>query len=426
MSEDDLDRRAFLFGGSIAIVGAALASAPEASEAQAPTRRAARTASRLEVPNGRTLPFREISGVKVFHLVAEPLQNEFAPGLSAECWGYNGSTPGPVIEATEGDRVRIYVTNRLPEPTTTHWHGLFLPSGMDGVGGLNQPYIQPGQTFRYEFDMTRPGTFMYHSHYDEMTQIALGAVGMIVVHPRAARPPRADRDFVIMLHEWAIPAGARRPNPLAMSDFNVLTMNGKCFPATEPLVVERGERVRIRFGNLGPMDHHPIHLHGYAFRTVATDGGPIPESAQWPETTVLVPVGATRDVELVANEPGDWAMHCHMTHHIMNQMGHDAPNTTGVDSREIDRRMGALVPGYMTMGQRGMGGMADMRMPVPPNSIPMLAGPGPYGAIDMGGMFTLLKVRDRAHRDAEWYDPPPDTLVREASDEELRRDGIET
>lgn len=426
MNEDDLDRRAFLLGGSIAIVGAALVSEPSEGEAQTRARAGASPTSRLEVPNGRTLPFREISGVKVFHLVAEPVQNEFAPGLTAECWGYNGSTPGPVIEATEGDRVRIYVTNRLPEPTTTHWHGLFVPSGMDGVGGLNQPYIQPGQTFRYELDMTRPGTFMYHSHYDEMTQIALGAVGMIVVHPRAARAARADRDFVIMLHEWAIPPGARRPNPLAMSDFNVLTMNGKCFPATEPLMVEQGERVRIRFGNLGPMDHHPIHLHGYAFRTVATDGGPIPESAQWPETTVLVPVGATRDVELVANEPGDWAMHCHMTHHIMNQMGHDAPNTTGVDSREIDRRMGALVPGYMTMGQRGMGGMADMGMPVPPNSIPMLAGPGPYGAIDMGGMFTILKVRDRAHRGAEWYEPPPGTLVREASDEELRRDGIET
>ncbi|MGE0788843.1 MAG: multicopper oxidase family protein [Sandaracinaceae bacterium] len=425
MSDDEeeprLDRRAFLAGGSVALAGAALASAGEAEAQQ----RSSSGPSTLIVPNGSVLPFQRSGDTKVFHLRAEVFENRFTENLVAECWGYNGSTPGPVIEATDGDRLRIYVTNRLREPTTVHWHGLFVPSGMDGVGGLTQPYIQPGQTYRYELTMNRPGTFMYHSHYDEMTQIALGAVGMIVVHPRAPRGPRPDKQFVLMLHEWTIPIGARRPNPLAMNDFNVLTINGKCFPATDPLVVERGERVRIRFGNLGPMDHHPIHLHGYAWKIVATDGGEIAPSAQWPETTVLVPVGSTRDVEFVANEPGDWAMHCHMTHHIMNQMGHDFPNVTGLRPDEIDARMQAIVPGYMTMGHRGMGGMASMGMPVPDNSIPMVGGPGPYGEIDMGGMFTILKVRERGQRDVEWYAPPDGTLAREATEAELREDGIE-
>ncbi|MEP6865240.1 MAG: multicopper oxidase domain-containing protein, partial [Deltaproteobacteria bacterium] len=121
------------------------------------------------VPDGHTLPFTTRGGVKIFHLVAEPLRHQFAPGLDIEAWGYNGSTPGPVIEAVVGDRVRIYVTNKLPEPTTVHWHGVVVPNGMDGVGGLTQDLIKPGKTFKYEFTFTKPGTFMYHPHFDEMT-----------------------------------------------------------------------------------------------------------------------------------------------------------------------------------------------------------------------------------------------------------------
>jgi FtsP/CotA-like multicopper oxidase with cupredoxin domain len=206
---------------------------------------------------------------------------------------------------------------------------------MDGVSGLNQRPIPPGETWVYEFTLRHPGTFMYHSHFDEMTQIALGAVGMIVVHPRQARGPRVDRDFVLMAHEWKIEAGARRPDPNAMNDFNVLTFNGKAFPSTEPLLVGKGERVRIRLGNLGPMDHHPIHIHGLWFHVTATDGGYVPASAQRPETTVLVPVGATRVIEFVPPESGDWAMHCHMTHHVMMQMAHGLPNMVGMDPRVL-------------------------------------------------------------------------------------------
>ena len=377
------------------------------------------------VPDGHTLPFEKRAGVKVFHLIADTFEHEFAPGLKIEAWGYNGSTPGPLIEAVVGDRVRIYVTNKLPEPTTVHWHGLPVPNGMDGVGGLTQTYIAPGKTYKYELTLTKPGTFMYHPHFDEMTQIAFGMVGMIVVHPREPEPRRV-RDFSLMLHEWKVPIGAARPDPLAMNDFNVLTFNSKVFPATTPLAVEQGDLVRIRLGNLGPMDHHPIHLHGFAFDVVETDGGQVPRSARSPETTVLVPVGSVRVIEFVADAPGDWALHCHMTHHVMNQMGHEATNLVGVDTQGVGDALGKLVPGAMAMGQTGMGDMMMMR--TPRNSISMLGGKGPFDEIDMGGMFTIVKVRKHltAETAAGWYEHPAGTVADLATDADLARDNIKT
>jgi len=379
-------------------------------------------------PGGSTLPFKVVDGVKVFQLVAEEVEHEFAPGLKARCWGYNGRVHGPTIEAVEGDRVRVYVTNKLPAPTTVHWHGVFLPNGMDGVGGLTQRSIPPGETFKYEWTFRQHGTLMYHSHHDEMTQMALGLMGMIVVHPR--RPSagyRVDRDYVLLLSEWFIKPGTRRPDPTKMSDFNLLTMNAKAFPATTPLVCKRGDRVRIRFGNLSAMDHHPIHLHGHYFKVVATDGGPLPLSAQYPESTVLVPVGSTRDIELVADSLGDWPLHCHMTHHVMNQMGHDVPNMIGVKPGGLDARTRPLLPGYMTMGETGMGDMGEMGMAVPENSIPMLGGKGPFGGITMGGMFTIMKVRDTLadpHADPGNYQHPAGTVAERATAADLARDGI--
>lgn len=378
-------------------------------------------------PNGAALPWKVVDGVKVFHLVAEEVNHEFAPGLKAYCWGYNGRVHGPTIEAVEGDRVRIYVTNKLKAPTTVHWHGVYLPNGMDGVGGLNQAAIQPGETFKYEWTFRQHGTFMYHSHHDEMTQMAMGMLGMIVVHPRnPSAAYRVDRDFAIMLSEWMIRLGTRRPDPNAMSDFNVLTMNARAYPGTAPLVCKKGDRVRIRFGNLSAMDHHPIHLHGHYFKIVATDGGAIPLSAQWPETTVLVPTGSTRDVELVADAPGDWAMHCHMTHHVMNQMGHGTPNMIGVKQGKLDAKVQKLLPGYMTMGQDGMGDMGAMGMPVPKNSIAMVGARGPFDYITMGGMFTVLKVREvlKSYEDPGWYRQPEGTRAVAAAAAELARDGI--
>ena len=443
MSNDDLSRRDLLRTSAVA-AGATLLAArgvahaqhehhqptpppkpkPTPSPKRSPTPKPSPTpvGSTVVTPNGRSLPWRMVGGVKVFHLIAERVHHVFAPGLEAECWGYNGATSGPTIEAVEGDRVRFYVTNKLPEATSVHWHGVILPNGMDGVSGLTQKRIEPGETCRYEFTFTRPGTFMYHPHFDEMTQIALGMVGMIVVHPRRGR--RADRDYALMLHEWKLDPGLRRPDPLAMSDFNLLTFNSVAFPATQPMVARVGDRVRIRLGNLGPMDHHPIHIHGHAFRVVETDGGPVPRAAQHPETSILVPVGAVRVIEFVADNPGDWPFHCHMTHHVMNQMGHASPNMVGADLRgvEVDRS----VPGAMLMGSAGMGDMADMKMPAPANSIPMQGTPGPFGSIDMGGMFTMVKVRERLDGagDPGWYRHPDGTVARPATNAELEADGI--
>ncbi|MFO0614104.1 MAG: copper oxidase [Polyangiaceae bacterium] len=378
-------------------------------------------------PNGESLPFKVVDGVKVYHLVAEEVTHEFAPGLTAKCWGYNGRVHGPTLEAVEGDRVRVYVTNRLPEPTTVHWHGVYLPNGMDGTGGLTQKVIQPGATFKYEWTFRQSGTLMYHPHHDEMTQMALGMMGLVVVHPRnPSADAKVDRDFALLVGEWSVPIGAARPNPLAMSDFNLATINAKCWPATAPLVVKTGERVRIRIGNLSAMDHHPIHLHGYHFKVVATDGGAIPTAGQWRETTVLVPTGSTRDIQFVADAPGDWAMHCHMTHHVMNQMGHDVPNMTGVDPKKVDAITQRAVPGYMSMGQNGMGDMADMKMPSPSNTLGMAGSAGPFDTITMGGMFTVLKVRDgiTSYDDPGWYAHPAGSVATEATADDLARDGV--
>ncbi len=365
--------------------------------------------------NGSVLPYRMMDGVKEFHLTAEAFDQEFAPGMSVKCWGYNGATPGPMIEAVEGDRVRILVTNHLPEHTTIHWHGILLPCGMDGVGGLTQPHIGPGETYAYEFTLRQHGTFMYHPHADEMVQMAVGMMGMFVVHPKNPAGPLPDRDYAIMLHEWAIHPGTYRPDPAVMLDFNIFTMNGKVFPAIHPLVAAVGDRVRIRLGNLS-MNQHPMHLHGYHFRTVATDGGSIPDSAQWPQTTVPVPVGSTRDIEFVANEPGDWAFHCHKSHHTMNAMGHDIPNLLGADQTGVEEDIRRLVPGYMAMSRDGMADMQRMarHMPGPENTLPMMTGDGQFGPIEMGGMFTVLKVREKlgAAGDPGPYDFPPATLAK--------------
>ncbi len=444
--DDEVSRRTLLVNGGV-VAGAAAIAGLQATSAEAagpvglpvqsalgafnPTAMAPGVPNRdympVVVPNGTKCPWKIVKGVKIFHLVTEEFEHEFAPGLKAICWGYNKQVNGPVLEMVEGDHVRIYVTNRLIAPTTVHWHGFLLPNGMDGVGGLTQKPIPPGETYRYEFVVAQHGTLMFHSHHDEMTQMALGMTGMVVVHPR--RPQgRVDRDFALLVHEWRIDPGAKRPNPNEMTDFNVLTINGKAFPGTAPLVVKTGQKVRIRIGNLGAMDHHPIHIHGLAFRVTETDGGQVPLSAQRPETTVLVAVGQTRTIELVPLIPGDWALHCHMTHHVMNQMGHGLPNMIGIDPSQLDAKVQRVLPGYMTMGQDGMGDMGDMGMPVPPNSIPMVGASGKHGYITMGGMYTNLKVRDQltTYEDPGWYEAPSGTLATTASAADLARDSVDT
>src|SRR5574338_1339867 len=327
--------------------------------------------------NGWSLPWRMNNGWKEFHLVSEPVRRQLAPGMTAHLWGYNGQSPGPTLEFVEGDKVRIFVTNRLPEHTTIHWHGMLVPNGMDGVGGLTQPHIKPDQTFVCEFAIRKSGTFMYHPHADEMVQMAMGMMGFIVVHPRDPGQHRVDRDSVFLMSSYDIDPGSYLPKVMTMTDFNLWTWNSRVFPGIDPLVVRRGDRVRVRIGNL-TMTNHPIHMHGYHFEVTGTDGGWIPESARIPEVTTDVPVGAMRAFELIADEPGDWALHCHKSHHTMNAMGHNVKTFIGVQQRDLTKAIRKLMPDYMPMGSAGMAEMGSMEMPMPDNTLPMMTGFGQF------------------------------------------------
>ncbi|MBY0453738.1 MAG: copper oxidase [Burkholderiaceae bacterium] len=364
--------------------------------------------------NGWTAPWRMNAGTKEFHLVAEPVVREVAPGLKVNMWGYNGQSPGPTIEVVEGDRVRIFVTNRLPEHTTIHWHGQRLPNGMDGVGGLTQPQIAPGKTFVYEFVARRPGSFMYHPHADEMVQMAMGMMGLWITHPRGQHPHIApvQRDYAFLLNAFDVEPGSLTPKINTMTEFNLWAWNSRVFPAISPLVARRGDRVRIRVGNL-TMTNHPIHLHGHEFEVTGTDGGVVPPSARWPEVTTDVGVGQMRQIELIADEPGDWALHCHKSHHTMGAMGHGVPTMLGVEQHDLVEKIQKIVPDYMAMGEHGMADMGAMSMPLPANTHPMMTGTGPFGPLEMGGMFTTLKVRAglaaNDYRDPGNYTQPPGT-----------------
>jgi manganese oxidase len=366
--------------------------------------------------NGWSLPWRMNAGVKEFHLVAEPVVRELAPGMKANLWGYNGQSPGPTIEVVEGDRIRVFVTNRLPEHTTIHWHGQRLPNGMDGVGGLNQPQIRPGKTYVYEFVARRAGTFMYHPHADEMVQMAMGMMGLWITHPRDPKTMPVDRDFAFLLSAYDIDPGSFVPKVSTMLDFNLFTFNSRVFPGIDSMACRIGDRVRIRIGNL-TMTNHPIHLHGHEFVVAGTDGGWTPSGSRWPEVTTDVGVGQMRAIEFDATEPGDWAFHCHKSHHTMNAMGHNVPTMIGVDHRDVVQRIQKLVPDYMVMGERGMADMAEMEMPLPDNTLPMMSGQGPFGAVEMGGMFTVVKVRadqkSGDFSDPGWYAHPGGTVAYE-------------
>jgi FtsP/CotA-like multicopper oxidase with cupredoxin domain len=412
----DKGRREFIGYSALALAGAALVSgrAQAASIPEAVTRESAAMAPPL-VPNsgpdytpvvtlnGWSLPWRMNGDWKEFHLVAEPVVREMAPGMKAHLWGYNGQSPGPTIECVEGDKLRIFVTNRLPEHTTVHWHGVPLPNGMDGVGGLTQPHIKPGKTFVYEFVAQRSGTFMYHPHADEMVQMAMGMMGSLVIHPRDPKFQRVDRDFVFVMASYDIDPGSYVPKVMTMTDFNLWAWNSRVFPGIDPIVAGLGDRVRVRVGNL-TMTNHPIHKHGAPFTVTCTDGGWVPESARIPEVTTDVPVGAMRSFEFTAEEPGDWAIHCHKSHHTMNAMGHDVKTFIGVNKKDLAKAVRKLVPDYMPMGSSGMAEMGEMEMPMPENTLPMMTGFGQFGPMEMGGMFSVVKIREGIAR-GDYKDP---------------------
>jgi manganese oxidase len=270
----------------------------------------------VETPDVPKLPWKMVDGVKEFRLIAEPLRREFVPGKVVDVWGYNGSLPGPTIEANEGDRVRVIFDNHLPEMTAVHWHGFEVPMEIDGVPGLGQDPVMPGGRYVYEFTLHQHGTFFYHSHF--AMQEMMGMIGLFILHPKATYQPTVHRDFGLILQEWSLLPNNTVPNTLAM-EFNWLTINGKSGPACTPMLVRLGERVRLRIVNLG-MDHHPMHLHGNTWVVTGTEGGRVPEAAWIPGNTELVGVAQARTMEFEAKYAGDWMLHCHLPHHMMNQM----------------------------------------------------------------------------------------------------------
>ena len=325
----DWKRRTFLRGSSLLGAGwlfGRTANAQHEHHQQAPPKQDKPSSGGgivpVQSPDIAKLPFTVENGVKVFHLTAEVVRRELlpashmGPARMMNAWGYNGSTPGPTIEVNEGDRVRIMFHNNLPEDTTVHWHGLEIPIQMDGTPYISQPMVKPGGMFVYEFTLHQNGTFFYHSH--GAMQEMMGMIGLFIIHPKKSHQPRVDKDFGLVLQEWALLPNNDTPNTMAM-EFNWLTINGKAAPATTPLLVKQGERVRIRMVNMG-MDHHPIHVHGHQFYVTGTEGGRIPETAWFPGNTVIVGVAQSRDVEFDAIYPGDWMLHCHLPHHMMNQM----------------------------------------------------------------------------------------------------------
>ena len=420
-----LSRRNFLTGSAVALVSAAAVNgrAGAAAIPEAPTSSSSAMQPPIQPSNGQdyqpvvtlngwTLPWRMNGDWKEFHLVAEPVVREIAPGMKANLWGYNGQTPGPTIEAVQGDKVRIFVTNKLPEHTTVHWHGMLLPNGMDGVGGLTQPHISVGKTFVYEFVLKESGTFMYHPHSDEMVQMAMGMMGFFVIHPKDPAFMPVDRDFVFLINAFDIDPGSYVPKIMTMTDFNLWSWNSRVFPGIDPLVVSKDDRVRVRVGNL-TMTNHPIHMHGYDFEVTCTDGGWVRPEARWPEVSIDIPVGAMRAYEFDAKYVGDWAIHCHKSHHTMNAMGHDVPTFIGVDKKTVAEKIRKVRPEYMPMGTAGMADMGAMEMEIPENTVPMMTGWGPHGPIEMGGMFSVVKVREGIsagdYSDPGWYENPPGT-----------------
>jgi hypothetical protein len=305
----------------------------------------------VEMPDlPKKLPWKMVDGAKEFHIVPEVVQREFLPGQFFYVWGFNGTMPGPLIEAVQGDRVRFVVHNKLPESMVLHFHGLEMPVRYDGVEGVTQEPIPSGKTFVYEFDLHQEGTYFYHAH-GAMQEI-MGMSGLFVIHPAEVYEPAVDHDFGLIFQEFAILPQAYIPNSVSGA-FNWFTINGRSGPYTTPLVVRHGSRVRIRLMNLSAMNHHPIHFHGHTWWNTGTEAGRIPEAAWIPGNTQLVAVAQTRDMEFIANNVGDWMLHCHIPHHMMNHM----TSMTG--------------PGHM-MGGAGMnmGGMNGGGMGIQPLNLP--------------------------------------------------------
>jgi manganese oxidase len=274
----------------------------------------------VEVRGDQPLEPRIENGVKVFDVEASVVRWNILPDQTVEAFAYNRQIPGPRLQVTEGDRVRINFRNALPETTTVHWHGLILPNEMDGADITQEP-VQPGGTYTYEFTVGQSGTFFYHSHNEPDRQQALGLYGALLIAPRdqATAPPSADYDIVVQLQEWLKRKWLTYPAMLMEGGLpNFFTINGKSYPATERVRMRVGETLKVRFIGSSNNFIHPMHIHGGPFEVVAVDGETLQPSARFLADTVNVGPGQRFDVIWTARRPGKWLLHCHIPHHTEN------------------------------------------------------------------------------------------------------------
>lgn len=268
----------------------------------------------------QTLQPRVENGVKVFDLTTSVIKWNILPNKQVMAYAFNQQVPGPRIRITEGDRVRINVTNNLPESTTVHWHGLIVPNNMDGPAFVTQPPIEPGQTFTYEYTAQQAGTYFYHTHDNADRQQTLGLYGALIIDPKdTSKTPAYDLEYTIQLQEWLEREGYTYPAMLMEGGLpNYFTINGKAFPATDTIQMKVGQKIRLRFIGTSSNFIHPMHVHGGPFKIIETDGNPVPEAAQIEKDTVNVAPGERYDVIWPAREPGKWLIHCHILHHTTN------------------------------------------------------------------------------------------------------------
>ena len=259
--------------------------------------------AKTEGKGNQPLQPRLDNGVKVFDLTASEVQWEVEPGRRVTAWAYNGQVPGPQIRVREGDRVRVVLKNELTESTAIHFHGLEVPIEQDGVPFITQPPIKPGASYTYEFVVPNAGSHMYHSHLNASKQVSLGLLGAFIVEPKRPRSiEKADVDYIMVLNDGS----------------HGYTLNGKSFPATEPVVAKLGQKVRVRFMNEGMMIH-PMHLHGMHMTVIDKDGWPQP--APWRCDTLNIAPGERWDVIINCTNPGTWAFHCHILPHAETDHG---------------------------------------------------------------------------------------------------------
>jgi manganese oxidase len=255
-------------------------------------------------------------GTKRFELTAEIIDWEVAPGEIVEGWAYNGQIPGPLIQTDPGDKVEVVVTNNLPMGTDVHWHGLILPNSQDGVAPLTQDLIEPGESFTYEFVTEEAAVNMYHPHHHAQMKVPNGMWGVFLVGDLPMPEGGSTIGGVTLPDDMSIDQVV----PMVVNDAGSIGMslNGKSFPATAPIVAKQGDNVLIHYYNEG-YQIHPMHLHGMPQLVVAKDGYPL-DQPYWADTVNVAP-GERYSVVVPAEHAGVWAFHCHILTHAESDEG---------------------------------------------------------------------------------------------------------